>query len=100
MFDPRESVKSVARNLPKAGAADLPEVCAVHYDDAAHFVKTGAHAFSNAIAQGFAARSPLGTGEFRGRVHVPVLTRIVRKICGDDRRAFVIVACGQNEADS
>src|SRR5260370_3707196 len=44
-------------NLSKAGAAELlAEVFAFHPDDAAHFVQTGAHAFSNAVAKCFRAR--------------------------------------------
>jgi hypothetical protein len=56
MFDPCQSVKSVAKNLAKAGAADLAEVFAFHFDDAAHFMQAGAHAFSDPVPQGFAAR--------------------------------------------
>jgi len=47
--------------LTEAGAAVfLAEVGAVESDDATHFVQAGAHAFSDAIAQGFSTAGRAG----------------------------------------
>src|SRR6478735_6338946 len=46
--------KSVAKNLAEAGTPQASAVvCAVHLDDAAHFVQPRKHALADAVAQRF-----------------------------------------------
>jgi len=82
--------------LAEAGAAKLlAEIGAVEGDDAAHFVETGTHAFSDAITQGLSTRGgPCrrdGTGSAGGGQVVEVR--------GDNRGAVVVVAGVQDQAD-
>src|ERR1700730_13053260 len=55
---------SDTRSSPEAGAFEgLAEVGTFHFHDAAHFVETGAHALSDAVAEGLSSRGPLRTGK-------------------------------------
>lgn len=82
--------------LAKAGAAEfLAEVFTFHLDHAAHFVQAGAHAFSDAVAESFIARSR--SGGRHGAVRAG--GGLVFKIRGDDGGAVVVVAGVENEAD-
>ena len=50
--------------LTEAGALEgLAEVGAFHFHYAAHFVKAGAHALSDAVTEGLAANCPLSAGK-------------------------------------
>jgi len=50
--------------LPEARAFEgLAEVGAFHFHDTAHFVKPGAHALADAVAESLSARCPLRTGK-------------------------------------
>ena len=65
--------------LSEAGAAEfLAEVFPFHFDDAAHFVETRAHAFSDTIAQGLRGALISGPGQSGGSRRV--LTDVIGKL--------------------
>src|SRR5437899_11884916 len=73
MFNRCRFVKSVAKNLAEARAAEfLPEVFAFHFDDAAHFVQPGAHAFADAGAESFFAGGASWCGDGSGATIVDI----------------------------
>src|SRR5436305_10888228 len=87
-----------AYTLAEAGALEgLAEVGAFHFHDAAHFVKAGAHALSDAVTEGFAANCPLSAGKICSACCLT--RRLIRIVSRDDGGAVVVVARVQDKTD-